>query len=625
MNRTSIYMIAQVLCVAAMAACAAASPAGGVKKYTETFAAKNGEQFSFDMLLIDGGEFVMGSANDEPGRQDHEGPRHKVRVDSFYLCPTETTLELFLVYYEETNRAKVVHDKVVSGVKDVDAITGPTPVFGELTMGYPKTHPAMGMTWHNVQVFCKWLSKKTGKAYRLPTEAEWEYAARAGGADTFGAGNDPKRVGDWAWYDDNADGETHPVAAKKPNALGLYDMAGNVCEWVQDFYDAGAYKERGLDNPVLNPTGPAAGKVHVARGGYYNSTPADDLRCAARAFEEKWWRDGDPQIPKSMWWLPNMDIIGFRLARSVDVQATGNAAAGHAFAAGANGEYTFDTGALRGKLRQGGKSRGLSSVVHTASGTRLDGSMGILSPYRIFTANKRYGTAAWNLPSESKLLDDGALQVTWKQAEDRAFELVAVYRFSGDSTVDLEAIVKAGDDLDDFEVFVASYFNRSFPTPSVYVGANAAGDGSQFMRAVKSAGVWQVFPRDEKVVKVIRDGRWLKPPNPVDWVTRPCMSAPIALRRSTKGGLTAILMAPANDCFAISMPYEGEGHYSVYLSLFGRDVKAGKTARARCRFVLADAPSDAEILGLYKRYIKEMTRGDVNSLVLRLESFRVPE
>lgn len=597
-------MIAHAVCLVAMAACAVASPGGPVKKYTETVRAKNGEQFSFDMLLIEGGGFVMGSAKDEAGRQEHEGPRHKVRVDSFYLCPTETTLELFLVYYEETNRAKAVHDQAVSGAKDVDAITGPTPVFGELTMGYPKNHPAIGMTWHNVQTFCRWLSKKTNKTYRLPTEAEWEYAARAGGADAFGAGNDPQRAGDWAWYDDNSDGETHPVAAKKPNAWGLYDMAGNVCEWVQDFYDSAAYKDRAPDNPILNPTGPATGKVHVVRGGYYDCA-ADDLRCAARAFEEKWWRDGDPQIPKSMWWLPNMDVIGFRLARSVDVQLTENAPAKHAFAAGANGEYTFDTGTLRGKLRQGGKSQGLSSVVHVASGTRLDGYSGIFSPYRIFTTNKRYGTAAWNLASESKLLDDGGVEVTWKRGEDRPFELVAVYRLSGDSTIDLETIVKAGDDLDDFEVFVASYFDPAFPTPSVHVGPNAAGDGSPFMRAVKSAGIWQMFPRNEKVAEVIRDGRWLKPPNPVDWVIRPSMVAPIALRRSTKDGLTGILMAPANDCFAISTPYEGEGHYSVYLSLFGCDVKAGQTARAHCRFVLADAPSDDEISGLYQRYMKD--------------------
>ncbi len=606
-------MIAHVVCLAAMAACALASPAGPVKKYTETFTAGNGEQVSFDMLLIDGGEFVMGSPRDETGRQDHEGLPRKVRVDSFYLCPTETTLELFLAYYEETNRAKVMHAKVVLGVKDVDAITGPTPVFGELTMGYAKNHPAMAMTWHNVQTFCRWLSKKTNKTYRLPTEAEWEYAARAGGPDMFGAGNDAQRVGDWAWYDDNADGETHPVAAKKPNAWGLYDMSGNVREWVFDFYSPTAYAEAAANHPVVNPQGPGTGKVHVARGGDYNSLPAE-LRCAARAFEEKWWRSGDPQIPKSRWWLPNMDFIGFRLARSVDKQQTENAPAGHKFIAGVDGEYTFDTGVLRGKLRQGGKSQGLSSVVHVASGTRLDGGVGIFGPYRIFTTNKRYGTAAWNLPSESKLLDDGAVEVTWPAGKDRPFELVAVYHFSGDSTLDVETIVRARDDLSNFEVFMASYFARSFPTPCVYAAPNPAAKGSSpFVRAVKSSGDWQMFPGNEKVAGVIRDGRWLKEPNPVNWAIMPCMRAPIGLRRGTTVDLTAILISPANDCFAIATPYEAEGHYSMYLCLFGRDIKAGRTARARSRFVVADAPSDAEVVDLYRTYMKDIADGAVKS------------
>jgi len=500
MNRTSGYIL--LACLVAAGSTAVAAPNGPAKRYTETVTAGNGEKVSFDMLLIEGGEFMMGSAADEPGRQPHEGPRHKVRVDSFYLCPTETTLELFLIYYEETNRARAVHNKVVSGAKDVDAITGPTPVFGELTMGYPKNHPAMGMTWHNVQTFCRWLSMKTGKTYRLPTEAEWEYAARAGGKGAFGAGVDSQKIADWAWYEENSDGETHPVATKKPNAWGLYDMAGNVCEWVQDFYDPAAYKARAGSDVAVNPTGPASGKVHVARGGYYDSPPAD-LRCAARAFEEKWWRDGDPQIPKSMWWLPNMDIIGFRLARSVDEQPAENTSAGHAFTA--DGEYTFDTGALRGKLRPGGKSRGLSALVHTASGARLDGGAGILSPYRIFTKNKRYGTAAWNMASRSRLLDDGAVEVIWDRTKDRPFDLVAVYRLSGDSTIDLEMSVKAGDDLDDFEVFVASYFDRSFPTSFVRAGTD---DGSPFMPAAKSSGIWQMFPRNE------RSGRACPPPSP---------------------------------------------------------------------------------------------------------------
>jgi formylglycine-generating enzyme required for sulfatase activity len=201
--------------------------------------------------------------------------------------------------------------------KDVDAISGPTPVYGDMTMGYGEQHPAMGMTWHNAEFFCRWLSKKTGKTYRLPTEAEWEYACRAGSKNAFGVTNDAAQMKDFAWYEDTADFETSEVGKKKPNAFGLYDMSGNVREWVHDFYSPTAYKEAAEQTPAVNPKGPKEGKVHVARGGDYTS-PVEELRCAARAYEETWWRSGDPQIPKSVWWLPQMEFIGFRVARSID-------------------------------------------------------------------------------------------------------------------------------------------------------------------------------------------------------------------------------------------------------------------------------------------------------------------
>ena len=158
---------------------------------------------------------------------------------------------------------------------------------------------------------------KTGKKYRLPTEAEWEYACRAGTTNVFGVGSDPDRLSDFAWYEATADYETSEVGKKKTNVWGLYDMLGNVREWVYDFYSPTAYKGAAEKTPAVNPKGPETGKVHVARGGDYNS-PIEEIRCAARAFEEKWWRSGDPQIPKSKWWLPEMDFIGFRVARSVD-------------------------------------------------------------------------------------------------------------------------------------------------------------------------------------------------------------------------------------------------------------------------------------------------------------------
>jgi sulfatase modifying factor 1 len=294
---------------------------GSVKKFTETITTKTGEKISFDMVLVPAGNFQMGSPANEAGRKEDEGPRHEVRIDNFYLCTTETTIELFMAYYQETVSAKkdfiTTQEQEKKTDNEVDAITGPTPVYGDMTMGYDNQHPAMGMTWHNAMTFCRWLSKNTGKEYRLPTEAEWEYACRAGSTGAFGVANDPEKLKEYAWYEKTADSETNAVGKKKSNAWGLYDMLGNVREWVADFYSTDAYKQAAAKTPAVNPKGPETGQVHVARGGDY-SCPAEELRCAARAFEEKWWRSGDPQIPKSIWWLPEMDIIGFRVACSVE-------------------------------------------------------------------------------------------------------------------------------------------------------------------------------------------------------------------------------------------------------------------------------------------------------------------
>ncbi len=330
-NRTVSHRVLTYLALLAISVLACQSPkdvegkdSEHKKRYSETITSKNGEKISFDMVLIPSGTFEMGSPKDEPGRKDDEGPRHKVSLSPFYLCTTETTIELFMSYYQETMSAKKdfftaeeEKKEAEQSKDDVDAITGPTPVYGDLTMGYGKKNPAMGMTWHNAMTFCNWLSKKTGKKYRLPTEAEWEYACRAGTTNAFGCAKDQKQIPDFACYEDNSDDETSEVAKKNPNSFGLYDMMGNVREWVYDFYSPEAYRNAAKKSPAINPRGPTSGNVHVARGGDYNSS-IEELRCAARAFEEEWWRSGDPQIPKSKWWLPEMDFIGLRVAKSVN-------------------------------------------------------------------------------------------------------------------------------------------------------------------------------------------------------------------------------------------------------------------------------------------------------------------
>lgn len=274
--------------------------------------------------------------------------------------------------------------------------------------------------------------------------------------------------------------------------------------------------------------------------------------------------------------------------------------------------YEFDTGILRGKLREADKGLGLTSAVHVPTGTKLNGAYGLLSCYRVFTTNKRYGTAAWGWPGTSKLLPDGAVRVTWPKGDDRPFELAAIYRFRDDSTIDVETIVKADKDLRKFEVFLASYFNESFPLPQVYVAASPEAEGRPaFLTAKKSFGDWQMFPQNEDVLPIIRDGRWQKQPNPVDWKIMPAMAMPIALRQGSDAAPTAILMAPPNDCFAIASPFEGEGHYSIYFSLFGRDIIAGQTARACLRLVVTSAASDREILDLYQKYMDDIANDKI--------------
>lgn len=280
------------------------------------------------------------------------------------------------------------------------------------------------------------------------------------------------------------------------------------------------------------------------------------------------------------------------------------------FTSNEKGEYVFNTGVLSGKLRADGKSLGLSSVIHIPSGVQLNGNYGIFSYYRIFTTNKRYGTAAWDRQSVSMLLPDGAVKVVWPIETEHPFETTAVYRLKNETTLDLETTVKAQKDLQSFEVFLASYFNENFPAPYVYTSSNPETKGkSCFTMALKSFGDWQMFPRDKEVLKIINDGRWQKEPNPVNWAIMPYLEAPICIRRGDTSEPTVVLMAPPEDCFAIATPYQGESHYSLYMSLLGRNVKAGRMLKSHCRLVITTNLSDKQILDLYRKYIEELKTG----------------
>jgi hypothetical protein len=290
---------------------------------------------------------------------------------------------------------------------------------------------------------------------------------------------------------------------------------------------------------------------------------------------------------------------GVRAARGADAQP-----AQLAFTA-AGKQYDFDTGVLKGTLHEGGRSVGLRPVLECAAGTSVAAALGLFSPYRLLAADARFGTAAWDWPSQAQLLSDGAVEVHWAAAKDYPLDLTAVYRWSAPNVLDFQAAVKPQQDVRRFELFLASYF-EGFPASFVYVGENPdAGGKPGFMEAKRSAGDWQAFPRDADAVQMIGDGRWKRPPNPVDWKIMPRMAAPAALRRDAKTGLAAVFMSPAEDCFAISTPFGEEGHRSMYLSLFGRDLKAGQAASARARLVIGRGISDAQAIALYGAYVRK--------------------
>lgn len=270
------------------------------------------------------------------------------------------------------------------------------------------------------------------------------------------------------------------------------------------------------------------------------------------------------------------------------------------FRPSAGGEFQFDTGVLRGTLRAGGKSLGLTSVVHIPSGRTVSEGNGLFSHYRVFTANHRYGSGAWSVPNEATLHDDGSVEAHWPAADDRPFEMWAVYRWAGPDTLDLETRVRPQSDLAGFESFLASYFAEQFASSSIY----AKKGRGVFVAAEESNGQWQMSPRNQAALALIGDGRWKYPPSPVDWAILPKLIQPLGVRRDSESGITALMMAPASDCFAVSMPAEtNKTHHSLYLSLFGRDIKAGETARARARLVIGTSLGERESVKLYKAYM----------------------
>ncbi len=310
MSVKSVFVVALLLANAAVAQ-------ENFKPYTQAI---EGTKLSFTMQAIPGGTFAMGSGKGNPDEQ----PVHQVQIAPFWMGTHEVTWDLFEPFvYKDFEVARSGGD-VPSAV---DAVTRPTKPYLDMTFGMGKEgHPALAMTQYNAIQFCKWLYARTGVFYRLPTEAEWEYACRAGSDTEYHFGDDPAQLEDYAWYRANSGNETKAVGQKKPNVWGLYDMHGNVAEWTYDQYHAdfyGRFADGIADNPAAIPE-----KLypHSLRGGSFEDE-AKDLRSASRLPSDPSWKQLDPQIPKSNWWFPEAPFIGLRLVRplnppsAADIQA----------------------------------------------------------------------------------------------------------------------------------------------------------------------------------------------------------------------------------------------------------------------------------------------------------------
>lgn len=293
-----------------------------LKKTDEAFEAYTdhipGTELAFDMVPIAGGDFMMGSSESEEFHQDDEGPQVKVTVDSFWMAKHEVTWDMYEIFAFqdlETKLASETGGLDAANIPSVDAVSRPTPPYLDMSFGMGKYgYPAICMTQYAAISFCKWLSAKTGDFYRLPTEAEWEYAARAGTTTAYSFGDDPEMLDEYAWYYGNTNGGYEKVGTKKPNPWGLYDMHGNVAEWTMDQYNPAFYA--GLDEEsAINPWNkPTTLYPRTARGGSYDDDP-EMLRSAARIPSSPQWKQQDPQMPKSRWWHTDARFVGFRFIR----------------------------------------------------------------------------------------------------------------------------------------------------------------------------------------------------------------------------------------------------------------------------------------------------------------------
>jgi sulfatase modifying factor 1 len=308
-----------------------------------------GTDVTFEMIPVPGGEFLMGSPESEADRNKDEGPQVRVKVEPYWIGKCEVTwgeYRSFMAMYDAFKKMqRLAANGVDSGAAgptekelrlvkmhawsdklaadwNVDAVTSPTPLYDSsftYGVGEQPNQPAVTITPYAARQYTKWLSGILGNNYRLPTEAEWEHAARAGTTTAWSFGDNPKDLETYAWIDSNGESKTHPVGTKKPNPWGLYDMHGNVGEWTLDQYSPETYARlgTGVVDEKTAVQWPTKLFPRVVRGGSWLEPAAMSRSAARHPSEDREWKLSDPNIPLSPWWFTEepATAVGMRVMR----------------------------------------------------------------------------------------------------------------------------------------------------------------------------------------------------------------------------------------------------------------------------------------------------------------------
>ena len=284
-----------------------------------------GTNVQIDMVPIPAGTVRVGSPAYEVGREEYEGPQVDVAIEPFWMGKYEITWAQFEPYMAVNFAFKRFADSKIRKITDknaIDAITAPSALYDPsftYDAGDELDMPAATMTQFSAKQFTKWLSLLSEDFYRLPSEAEWEHAARANSTSAYFFGDDPAELPKYGWFEKNSDFERHRVGQLKPNPWGLYDIYGNVAEWTLDQHENQTYQQlhKKMAVTMIDAINwPQDQYGRISKGGSWE-LPAEKCRNASRLIEDPKWKDEDPEFLKSPWWYTTYPGtgVGIRIVR----------------------------------------------------------------------------------------------------------------------------------------------------------------------------------------------------------------------------------------------------------------------------------------------------------------------